>query len=152
FKVLDDWRRDADRMTSMTQLDDMNILLNSSPSQFILKSSGILLGLLPQNKSKLVAQYQKYVDNVNYDDVTSELSMKFFLQFEMFEKTLPRDLSMFLHAPFEQIHELVDETRVAIANYNQTLEDMKSNPSIYFDPITFFTVRLRQLEFLTLRK
>ncbi|MFF2879227.1 dynamin family protein [Gottfriedia sp. NPDC057991] len=152
FKVLDDWRRDADRMTSMTQLDDMNILLNSSPSQFILKSSGILLGLLPQNKSKLVAQYQKYVDNVNYDDVTSELSMKFFLQFEMFEKTLPRDLSMFLHAPFEQIHELVDETRVAIVNYNQTLEDMKSNPSVYFDPITFFTVRLRQLEFLTLRK
>ncbi|QKE72921.1 GTP-binding protein [Arthrobacter citreus] len=152
FKVLDDWRRDADRMTSMTQLDEMNILLNASPSQFILKSSGILLGLLPQNKSKLVAQYQKYVDNVNYDDVTSDLSTKFFLQFEMFEKTLPRDLAMFLNAPFEQIHELVDEIRLAISNYNRTLDDMKSNPSIYFDPITFFTVRLRQLEFLTLRK
>ncbi|WP_088068224.1 dynamin family protein [Gottfriedia luciferensis] len=152
FKVLDDWRRDADRMTSMTQLDDMNILLNSSPSQFILKSSGILLGLLPQNKSKLVAQYQKYVDNVNYDEITSELSTKFFLQFEMFEKTLPRDLSMFLHAPYEQIHGLVDETRESISNYARTVEEMKSNPSIYFDPITFFTVRLRQLEFLALRK
>ena len=152
FKVLDDWRRDADRMTSMTQLDDMNILLNSSPSQFILKSSGILLGLLPQNKSKLVAQYQKYVDNVNYDDITSELSNKFFLQFEMFEKTLPRDLSMFLNTPYEHIHELVDQTRASISSYVATLDEMKSNPSIYFDPITYFTVRLRQFEFLALRK
>lgn len=152
FKVLDDWRRDADRMTSMTQLDEINILLNSSPSQFILKSSGLILGLLPQNKSKLVAQYQKYVENVNYDEITSNLSMKFFLQFEMFEKTLPRDLSMFLHAPFEHTHELVDETRESISNYVAIVDEIKSNPSTYFDPITFFTVRLRQLEFLTLRK
>lgn len=152
FKVLDDWRRDADRMTSMIQLDDMNILLNSSPSQFLLKSSGLILGLLPQNKSKLVAQYQKYVDNVNYDEISSAISTKFFLQFEMFEKTLPRDLSMFLQAPYEHIYELVDQTRESISNYVLTLEEMKVNPSVYFDPITFFTVRLRQLEFLTLRK
>ena len=152
FKVLDDWRRDADRMTSMIQLDEMNILLNSSPSQFLLKSSGLILGLLPQNKSKLVAQYQKYVDNVNYDEVSSLVSTRFFLQFEMFEKTLPRDLSMFLQSPYEHLYELVDQTRESISNYVATLDEMKANPSGYFDPITFYTVRLRQLEFLTLRK
>lgn len=152
FKVLDDWRRDAARMTSMIQLDEMNILLNSSPSQFLLKSSGLILGLLPQNKSKLVAQYQKYVDNVNYDEVSSALSTRFFLQFEMFEKTLSRDLSMFLQSPYEHLYELVDQTRESISNYVATLDEMKANPSGYFDPITFYTVRLRQLEFLTLRK
>lgn len=152
FKVLDDWRRDSDRMTTMIQLDEVNILLNSSPSQLLLKGSSYILGLLPKNKAKLVTHYQKYVESINFDEITSDISAKLFLQFEMFEKTLPRDLSMFLSIPFERIHELVDETREAISCYVATLDEMKSNPSVYYDPITFFNVRLRQLEFLSTPK
>ena len=34
FKVLDDWRRDADRMTTSIQMDEVNILRRFTPAQF----------------------------------------------------------------------------------------------------------------------
>ena len=39
FKVLDDWRRDTDRMTTSIQMDEVNILRRFTPAQFLLKSA-----------------------------------------------------------------------------------------------------------------
>ena len=52
FKVLDDWRRDADRMTSGMHWETINMFLKSATSQFLFKSAGKLLGGT-QNKSML---------------------------------------------------------------------------------------------------
>lgn len=44
FRVLDDWRRDADRMTSSIRIENVNILLRRTPSQLLLKGAGSYLG------------------------------------------------------------------------------------------------------------
>ena len=41
FRVLDDWRRDADRMTSSIRIEDVNILLRRTPSQLLLKGASV---------------------------------------------------------------------------------------------------------------
>ena len=49
FAVLDDWRRDADRMTSGIRMEEVNILMRRTPSQLLLKGAGKLLGAIQQN-------------------------------------------------------------------------------------------------------
>ncbi|MFK4998343.1 hypothetical protein ACI2OX_16555 [Bacillus sp. N9] len=48
FQVLNDWRRDADRMTSAFHIEPENIMLRRTPSQVLLKGAGKLLGVLPK--------------------------------------------------------------------------------------------------------
>jgi len=146
MKLLEDWRRDVDRMTSLVQLEDIDVLLQSSPSQFILKSTSGLFGLF--SKASQVSQYQKHIDGINYDEVTSTIISKFFLQYEMFEKSLQRDILLFLRSPYHYLHELVDETRDAIYQYTTILGEMKSNPELFFDPINFYSVRVMQQELI----
>jgi tetratricopeptide (TPR) repeat protein len=146
MKLLEDWRRDVDRMTSLVQLEEIDILIQSSPSQFILKSTGGLFGLF--SKASQVAQYQKHIDGINYDEVSSTIISKFFLQYEMFEKSLQRDILLFLRSPYQYLHELVDETRNAIYQYSTTLGEMKAKPELFFDPINFYSVRVIQQELI----
>ena len=146
MKLLDDWRRDVDRMTSLVQLEEIDILLHSTPSQFILKSTSGLFGLF--SKASQVSQYQKHIDGINYDEVTSTIISKFFLQYEMFEKSLQRDILLFLRSPYHNLHELVDETRDAIYQFSTTLGEMKAKPELFFDPINFYSVRVMQQELI----
>jgi hypothetical protein len=133
-------------MTSLVQLEEIDILLQSSPSQFILKSTSGLFGLF--SKASQVSQYQKHIDGINYDEITSTISSKFFLQFEMFEKSLQRDILLFLRGPYQYLHDFVDETRNAIYQYSTTLGEMKSNPELFYDPINFYSIRLLQQELI----
>ena len=88
FRVLDDWRRDAERMTSSVQVEKVNILLKSTPSQLLLKSAGKLFGALPQNKSMLYNSYKKWLDNEDYEEAAETITTSFLLQFDIFEKSL----------------------------------------------------------------
>lgn len=57
-KIIDDWRRDAERMKNGIRMEKVNILLRHTPSQVLLKSAGKLLGSLTQNKSMLSSRYK----------------------------------------------------------------------------------------------
>lgn len=58
FKVLDDWRRDVNRMANRVQLDEENILLRVNPTQLLLKGAGKLFSSILQNQTLLYNQYK----------------------------------------------------------------------------------------------
>lgn len=148
FKVLDDWRRDADRMTSGMYWENMNLFLRSAPAQLFLKGYGKLLGGLSQNKSKLYNKYKQLVESEDYVAVTESIANKFFQQFELFEKGLDRDVSIFFRNPLAILKSTVEETNKNIESMKEELQVMRTNPEYYRDPLTLFEVKLRQNEWL----
>lgn len=150
FRVLDDWRRDADRMTrGSVQLEKANILNRFSPSQFLLKSAGKLLGAIQQNKTMLHNKYKQFIEHEDYSEIAEFITDKFMQQFELFEKSLERDIKMFFRNPCDVLNHTVEETYTNIAENKEALSDMRKNPEIYQDPLTLFDLKHRQFEWMT---
>ncbi|ARK29566.1 hypothetical protein [Halalkalibacter krulwichiae] len=152
FRVLDDWHRDIDRMTTGVHLDDVNVLLRLTPSQLLLKSSGKLFGALPSNKNMILNMYKKFIQNENYEQVTETITNQFMMQFELFEKGLERDISMSFRSPFTVLNETVKEAEMQIDENNEQLRKLKANPEIHVDPLTLFKLKLRQFELMEKRE
>jgi len=148
FKVLDDWRRDADRLTTAIHWEKMNILLRFTPSQFLLKSAGKLLGSISQNKSMLYNKYKQYVETEDYHEAAIHIANRFLQPFELFEKSIERDIKMFFRNPLAILNQTVEESRLEIASNKEELSKMRENPEYYQDPLTFFELKLRQNEWL----
>ncbi|MFL6558698.1 MAG: GTP-binding protein, partial [Bacillus sp. (in: firmicutes)] len=149
FKVIDDWHRDTDRMTSRFQLETINILLRRTPSQFLLKSAGKLFGALSQNKALLFNKYKAFVENEDYAETISVVKQQFFQQFELFEKSLGRDVTLFFKSPLHQLNLSAEEAQSGIQANQEMLTNMNTNPEMFRDPLTLFEVRLRQFEWMT---
>ncbi|WP_042346233.1 GTP-binding protein [Bacillus massiliigorillae] len=148
-KILDDWQRDIRRMTSNVVIEQENILLRHTPSQFLLKSAGKLFGALTQNKSMLYNQYKKFVENEDYAETTTAVVSKFILQFDIFEKAIERDLELFFNQPFDELEQAVKESHADIELKEEALRVMKENPEIFDDAMTLFKIRLCQYEWMT---
>lgn len=146
FNVVEDWRRDANRLTSGVMVDKMNILLKFTPTQFLLRSAGKLFGSLSQSNTILFNKYKSYVENENYEDITNEIVTKFLLQFDLFEKSLERDIKLFFKNPFQQLIKMFEETKQLKQKNEESLTKMKENPHWFGDPLRVFEVRLRQYE------
>lgn len=149
FRVLDDWHRDTDRMTSGFHLELINILLRRTPSQLILKSAGKLFGALTQNNAVLYSRYKSFVESEDYSEAAADVSKQFFQQFELFEKSLERDINLFFREPLHELTEAVKESRATIETNQEMLKKLNTNPEVYRDPLTLFEVRLRQFEWLS---
>jgi hypothetical protein len=149
FKVLDDWLRDTDRMTSRFQLENVNILLRRTPSQFLLKSAGKLFGAISQNKAMLYNKYKAFVENEDYAETIDEVSKQFFQPFELFEKSIERDVTLFIKSPLRNLTAAVEEAKLGIESNQDLLNKMNTNPEMFRDPLTLFGVRLRQFEWMT---
>ncbi|MFJ7725113.1 dynamin family protein [Neobacillus sp. NPDC097160] len=149
FKVLDDWLRDTDRMTSGFQLENVNILLRRTPSQFLLKSAGKLFGAISQNKALLYNKYKSFVENEDYSDAIAAVNKQFFQPFELFEKSLERDITYFFRSSLTVLNRSVEEARSGIQTNQEMLNNMNTNPEMFRDPLTLFEVRLRQFEWMT---
>ena len=146
FMVLDDWRRDADRMTSGIRIENVNILMRRTPSQLLLKGAGKLLGAIQQNKTSMYNRYKKYLENEDFLDVAMMISDRFFAQFELFEQSIERDIILFFRSSYIELKKTIDDTQAETQEYQVTLMNMKENPEVYRDPITLFQVKLQQLE------
>ncbi|WP_066072728.1 dynamin family protein [Neobacillus soli] len=149
FKVLDDWLRDTDRMTSRFQLESVNILLRRTPSQFLLKSAGKLFGAISQNKAMLFNKYKSFVENEDYSEAITAVKKQFFQPFELFEKSLERDMTLFFKGPLTMLNRSVEDARFGIQTNQEMLTNMNTNPEMFRDPLTLFEVRLRQFEWMT---
>jgi predicted GTPase len=149
FRVLDDWRRDADRMTNGIFYEKVNIMHRSTPQQFFLKSAGKLLGVLPQNNTMLYNRYKTYVETEDYYDIGVSIAHNFLQQFEIFEKSIERDVNLFFKQPFIELDKAVEEAQSEIQHGKTELEKMRINPELYRDPLTLFEVKLRQYEWMT---
>ncbi|WP_409296938.1 GTP-binding protein [Peribacillus sp. SCS-26] len=147
FRVLDDWRRDSDRMTGGYSQEQFSFL-NRSPQQMLLKSAGRLFGAISQNNTMLHSKYKQYVENEDYSEAARKVTDKFLMQFDMFEKSLERDVKMFFKEPNKEINGAIEDTEKTITENTSALEGLKQNPSAYFDPLTLFEVRLRSCEWI----
>ncbi|WP_050615621.1 dynamin family protein [Bacillus testis] len=147
FRILNDWQRDMNRMTSGVRLEEENILLRHTPSQFILKSAGKLFNAIAQ-KNMLYNQYKKFIENESYTETTNNIVSKFMLPFEVFEKAIERDLHLFFKPPVDILNGRVEEAHAQIREKEELLALMKENPEVYHDAIRLFEVRLRQYEWM----
>lgn len=148
FKVIDDWHRDADRMTlGSMQLENNNILMRFTQSQFLLKGAGKLFDALSQ-KELLHNKYKQHIENKDYKATTVTITANFMQQFELFERSLERDISMFFIAPIAVLNKTLEETKTEIEENNAALSRMQKNPEIYRDPLNLFELKLRQYEWM----
>lgn len=152
LKILDDWRRDKDRMTSSFKLENINILLRRTPAQLLLKSAGKLFGALSQNKAVLYNKYKAFVETEDYTEPAAIVSKQFFRQFELFEKSLERDIALLFRNPANVMNQFVEESRAEIRKNEKMLKKMNTNPELFRDPLTLFEVRLRQYEWMTVSR
>ncbi|WP_043931258.1 tetratricopeptide repeat protein [Bacillus sp. EB01] len=148
FRILEDWKRDIDRMGTRYQLDKVNVLLRRTPSQILLKGAGKLLGALPQNNAMLYNRYKAFVEGEDYTDAARQVNSRFFLQFDLFEKAIGNDISLFFKNPRTVLAETLSDTEDKLADSRGLAADMKKNPEKFHDPMSLFTIRLRQLEWL----
>lgn len=149
WKVLDDWRRDVDRMTrGNIQLEKVNILMRSTSSQLLVKSAGKLFGAISQNKEKLSNKYKQFIENKDYSKTAESITDKFMQQFELFENYLEQDISMFFTNSFKMLDRALAEAHDEIEANKDSLNDIRKNPEIYRDPLTLFELKLRQYEWM----
>ncbi|PEI90756.1 GTP-binding protein [Bacillus pseudomycoides] len=148
FQLLDDWRRDVARMTNRIKVDDVNILLRFTPTQFLLKSAGKLFGNMQKNQSMLYNKYKNYIETEDYTDVTTTISEQFFLQFELFESALERDIMMFFKEPLSILKQTVEAAHLEINEDENALTKLRTNPETYHDPLTLFKLQLLQYKFM----
>ncbi len=149
FKVLDDWQRDAERITSTVQIGETNVFLRTKPSQLLLKSAGKLFGAFGQNRTVLYNQYKKHIESEDYSETAAAVTHKFLLQFELLEKGLVRDVGMFFRNPLSILSQVAEDTDTDIQREQQLLDTMRARPEMYHDPLTLFQVKLRQYEWVT---
>lgn len=148
FKLLDDWDRDVARMTNRITVANINILLRFTPTQFFLKSAGKLFGNMQKNQSMLSNKYKQYIETEDYTEVAQMISKQFFLQFEVFEGALERDIMMFFKDPLSILKQTVEAAQLEIQEDEQTLTKLRTNPETYHDPLTLFKLQLLQRKFM----
>ncbi|MFS0880318.1 hypothetical protein CHH83_04175 [Bacillus sp. 7586-K] len=148
FAILEDWRRDINRMTGRIMYEKENILLKKTPAQMLLKGAGKLFGAINQNKAMLVNQYRKYVEHETYEDVIDSITNKVFLPFSLFEKGINQDIASFFREPIQEVDDVIKEIEAEIANGKHELNEMKVSPQFFYDPLKLFEVNLLQQEFM----
>ncbi|UCZ52473.1 GTP-binding protein [Bacillus shivajii] len=148
FQTISDWRRDINRFTHRIEIGQENIMNRQKPTQLLLKSAGKLFGNIQHNNNMLFSQYKKHVENSDYEDVTHSIIHKFFLEFDLFEKALKADVSIFFEEPFEQLNRSITEAESERDSVKRKLEIMKENPHLFYDPMKIFEVRLLQCEIM----
>lgn len=149
FKILNDWRRDAIRMTSIVQIEKVNILNRFTPTQVLLKGAGKLLGALPQNKKMLCTKYKNFIENEDYSEIAETIANKLLMQLELFEKGLERDVTMFFTDPEVTLQQLVSEINSTIIESQSQLNKIRECPERFNDPLAMFQIRLRQYEYVS---
>lgn len=148
YQVLNDWKRDMERMTSFIAYESENIFLRLSPSQLLLKGAGKLLGA--KNTGFLMNQYKKQIENEDYTDTAASIANKFLQQFVLFERTIERDIGMFFKSPTETLKQVVENLEKQKEEADKQLQALKMNPEKFYDPMILFQMRHRQLEWLNI--
>ncbi|GAF65442.1 putative GTPase [Bacillus sp. TS-2] len=148
FRILDDWQRDIERLSTSIQLEHINLFNKMTPSQLVLKSSGKWLGSITANKSLLYKMYMKFFEGEDFSQIADNIASQFMMQFELFERGLTRDIQMFFKKPYSVVQGAIQEAQSEIEGNNEAIGTLKSNPEVYRDPLTLFQLRVHQYEWV----
>ncbi|MFC4402007.1 tetratricopeptide repeat protein [Gracilibacillus xinjiangensis] len=149
-QVLNDWHRDITRMTRKNiQLTNAAFITHYSISPFLWKSAGKLVGALAKNKEAIHHKYKQFVEGKDYSKTTQIIIDEFLQPFEIFEKSLERDINMFFADSYKVLSETLTETYDEMEANTTVLSEMREKPELYFNPISLFEIKLRQYEWMT---
>jgi len=148
FSIVNDWKRDARRLTSRVQYEKFDIFEKNLTKQFLLKSAGKLLGGLPPKK-KLQTAYKNDIANREYHEEVKGIVGYFLLHLGLFESTIQKDVSEFFSTPLNSLHDRMKEIQNDTYDKRNKLNSMRSFPERFDDAFTVFQLRLRQYEWIT---
>lgn len=148
FKVLEDWERDIERLTSKVNYEPVNILLRYTPRQVLLKSAGKVLGKFIQSKEMLVNGFKQLIETGNYQQLVEDIADRFFNPFYLLEQGIDRDIQIFFKNAYEQLSELAEDTVREINEKALELTDIKENPEAFHDPLKIFEITRLQYKYI----
>ena len=149
FKVLDDWRRDLERMArGLLRFEKANFVLRNTPSQLLLKGAGKLIESISRSKEKMHNRYKNYIENADFTQVVEELIAPFIQQLELFEGSIEWDVDGFFSTSTDVLNNEMEEAQLAIEKHENSLHQMQEKPEIYRDPLTLFDLKRRQYELM----
>src|SRR5699024_11228759 len=123
FKVLDDWRRDLERMArGLLRFEKVNFVLRNTPSQLLLKGAGKLVESISRSKDKVHSRYQSYIENADFTEEVEELIAPFLQQLELFEGGIEWDVERFFSEPLDVLNQEMEETKTDIENHQNALQ------------------------------
>lgn len=149
FKVLDDWRRDLERMArSLLRVEKVNFLMRNTPSQLLFKGAGKLVGSISKNKDMLHNKYKNYIENTDFTSLVEDIISPFNQQLELFAESIEWDVERFFTGVLEVLNHETEKAQLEINSHKDSLNKMQEHPEIYQNPLTLFELRLRQFELM----
>lgn len=148
YKILEDWQRDIDRLTSRINYEPVNILLRYTPKQVLLKSAGKVFGRMIQNKDMLANGFKQLIENGNYEQEAETIANRFFNPFLLLEQGIERDLQLFFKDAFEELQILAEETNREITETTGELKNLRGKPELFHDPLKIFEITRLQYKYI----
>ncbi|WAA09045.1 tetratricopeptide repeat protein [Fervidibacillus albus] len=148
FHLIDDWRRDVNRLSGRFQLEKKSILSKRNLYQMFLVHTGKMFDVLKKDKSSLTKRFQQFVKEKDYTTVAQAVIDQFFSPFTIFEAGIEQDVNAFFQPAFERFIAFEREVKEEIAERRRELEKWKEKPEFFRDPLKFFEIRRLQFEFL----
>ncbi|MFC3038835.1 tetratricopeptide repeat protein [Virgibacillus xinjiangensis] len=150
MQILEDWQRDVTRITSRSvKLEKNDLVSHPGSSTILFKGAGKLAGSIPQYRERLYNKYKQYIESKDYSEAAASVTEMFMQQFELFEKSLERDIHLFFTEPEQELKRTVSQTHKEIEEDETSLRKMRENPEEYEDPLTFFELRLHQYKWMS---
>ena len=149
FQVLNDWKRDIERMTNFVHVDKFNIVDRFTPGQLLLKYTGKVIAPFTKKRNIIIAQYRKWLENEDFSHIATEIANELLHPYKLIERSLQKDVQTFFKEPIDCLKKTADELEEGISRFAQELEELKMHPEKFKDPIVLFELRLRMLEWLT---
>lgn len=147
YKILDDWKRDVDRLKNRVEIGKENIFSRLSPSQFLL-STGRVWTALSKNKAPLVKRYKNFIEKANYTPIADTVAEKVLTPFSLLEDGIERDLEIFFKDSFEKLRALKETMEQEMKDLKEKLEKLKDNPEAFRDPLYLFQVLIMQYKYI----
>lgn len=146
LKIIDDWKRDIDRLCSSISIEPVNIYKRNSFSQLMFMKASKLLNNFSASQWKKKLKHHMETDD--FKDIVEKIIQQFFLPFQLFEKGIHRDVAFCLKNPLERLINIEKSLKNSLREKKEECANITNNPEIYKEPLTLFELRLRQLEWI----
>lgn len=148
FQILEDWKRDIDRLTSKPVVQKKEILKKHSPSAIMLKNTGKIISAISPNKAFLVKSYKNLIKNESYKEVVASISKHILEPFYIIEQGIERDVAVFFKGAVDLLQQYIEKLKKEIEQDKENMEKLRSNPEYFKEPLLLFDILISQYQYI----
>ena len=148
FKIIEDWRRDIERLKYRIVLGQENLFHYLSPSQVIMINTGKVWSTFGKKQKGLGKKYKNIIEKGNYKGLAGSLAEKMLAPFILLEQGIERDLSLYFKAPFENMEKLKKDIEREKTSLKEELNTLKDHPVTFRDPLYLFQILILQYKYI----